>query len=116
QRVERPVAHGDHHLRRALGAAGVAIDLDEAGGEIDRAVALEPERVVGRPVVALPGLEEAGESAERRSLRFRRVLGRRADLAARRGELLGVAPGRNLAVGRAGAVDLLLEGPVALDQ
>src|SRR6185295_10067869 len=72
--------------------------------------------VVDRPVVALPGLEEAGESAERRSLRFRRMLGRGADLAARRGELLGVAPGRNPAVGRAGAVDLLLESPVALDQ
>ena len=103
----RLVGDGDEALRRALGAARVAVDLDEAVGEIHGGVVPHPVAAELQPVLAVAGLVEANQIRDDRRLRRIRDGARLLqDTPIAFFEIRRVEPRRDLAVRRAGAVDL----------
>ena len=109
ERVHLLVGDADEGLRGALGAAGVAIDFDEAVGVVDARVGLHPGDAGLDPGVEVAGLVVADESVDRLSLLGFGVGFRLGEVLVGLGEVFGVVAGLHFAVGRAGAVDLLFE-------
>ena len=110
------VGHGNEALRRALGAARIAIDLDEAVGKIDRRIVLHPIDVELQPVLRIAGLVIANQVANGLGLRRLGYFGRLLQIGIRFGEIFGVQTGRNAMIRRARAVNLFLQMPVYFHQ
>ena len=103
---DRLVRDGHETLRAPLGAARVAIHFNEAVGEIDLRVIAHPVGAEQQPIFGIARLVEANQTGDR--LRLRRI-GNRSRLFQKADRLLQIdriQAGRDLAVGRAGTIDL----------
>ena len=112
QGVHGPVGDGDEALRSAFDAARIAIDFDEAVGEIDGRVVLHPIGIELQPILGIAGLVIADQIANGFGLAGFGDLGGFCEIGIGFCEIFGVEAGRHAAVGRSGAIDLLDQFPV----
>ena len=104
--VELLVGNGDEALRRALGGARVAVDLDESVGEIHRRVVLHPGDAEPDPVAGISRLVVTDERGQYLVLPRLGIGARLLQVLVGLLQELRIPSRWDLAVGRAGAINL----------
>ena len=110
------VGYRDKALRSAFGAARVAINFDEAVGEVDGGIVAHPIDVKLQPVLRIAGLVVADQIADRLGLLGLGDFSGMFQIRIRFGEIFSVQSRRHAMIGRARSIDLFHQLPIHFRQ